>query len=100
MGSKKSQIQLSDLTTTTGTTVLSEQWLIFFLFLKSVNLTHATLSFVLHGETSTFLPVTSNSWCFISLVRRFPSGNFLLYSHKDPGLNGGRVSDKIVFLPF
>jgi len=98
MGSKKSQIQLSDLTTTTGTTVLSEQWLIFFLFLKSVNLTHTTLCFVLHGKTNTFLPVTSNSWCFISLVRRFPNGNFLPYSHKDPGLNGGRVSDKIVFL--
>lgn len=71
---------------------------IFFLFLKSVNLTHTTLCFVLHGKTNTFLPVTSNSWCFTSLVRRFPSGNFLPYSHKDPGLNGGRVSDKIVFL--
>lgn len=71
---------------------------IFFLFLKSVNLTHTTLCFVLQGKTNTFLPVTFNSWCFISLVRRFPSGNFRPYSHKDPGLNGGRVSDKIVFL--
>ena len=63
-----------------------------------MNLTHTTLCFVFHEKTNTFLPVTSNSWCSSILVRRFPSGNLLPCSHKDPGWNGGRVSDKIVFL--